>query len=180
MQAHGALIEIGEIQNLMDGRFGVYFGGKEFVNVNGARRFEPAVSSSLVLLEHTKILHSKLAERNCHPAVLIVVIVNLRRLSHLPADRNQLEQAVLEDEISRVMVLAEMKVEPERGRVNHVALEIIVDGSRAKARLGNVAQTGDKLIDMDKLNGRFNAHNSAPLTVKAHYTSVRRTSLSLF
>ena len=106
VKANGALFKFGEVKNLVHWLGGVYLGWHIFVNVERIRRFETAVSGVVSLFQHAKVLHAKPAYRNCHPAVLIMVVVYLRSLSYLPTDRYQLEQIVLEDQIACVVFLA--------------------------------------------------------------------------
>src|SRR5262245_4595967 len=80
MQAYRALVEFSEVQHLMHGLFGIHFGGHELVNIKRVSRFEPAKPGRLILIDDAKVLHPQLAMWNSHPAVLIVMVVDLRDL----------------------------------------------------------------------------------------------------
>ena len=53
-----------------------------------------------VALLDAKILHPQLADGHGHPAILVAVIVNAAYLSGFPADGDDFEELVLEDQNS--------------------------------------------------------------------------------
>jgi hypothetical protein len=146
VKAHRTLVKLGKIKNLMHWFGGVYLGGHIFVNVEVVRRFEAAVSFFVFLFQHPKVLNTKPAHRNCHPAILIVVVMYLRSLSYLPTYRYELEQVVLKNQIACVVVIAEDQIPFNRPFIYHVAGQIIVDLAGVKVFFRNLTQPGEKVI----------------------------------
>src|SRR5687767_4059445 len=107
----------------MDGFFGIDPGRHVAVDIKRMGRLQPAVSGLLILLDNSKVLHPQPADRNRHPAVLIVMIVDARDLPYLPTDGDQFEAGVLEDQVSGVMALAEEQVRRQA---------LLVDGMLSK------------------------------------------------
>src|SRR6185369_215109 len=89
VQAHCALVELSEIQDSMNKFCRVYLGRKKLVNLNCIRGLQTAITTDFVLIDHAEVLHKQPAHGNRHPAILILVIVNLRALSLFPAHCNQ-------------------------------------------------------------------------------------------
>src|SRR5215813_3513991 len=147
MQTHRALIKFRKVQHLVNGFFWIYFCWQRLVNIEAVSFFKTAIPRGTVLVQNAKVLHSQPASRNGHPAVLIMMVMNLRDLSDLPTDRQQLKKIVLKDQVSRVMVFAEEGVRPERILINHPISYVIIDNAGAEIIFWNRAQTCYKLID---------------------------------
>lgn len=129
MQTYCALVELRKIQDLMHGFSGIYFGWAALMNVEGLSSIQLAISTGRILRDHAEVLDAKLADWHRHPATLIPVVMNRRSLAHVPADRHQLEQFIPEDQIARVVFVAEENVWLQSGFIHAMVLKVIVDGS---------------------------------------------------
>jgi hypothetical protein len=158
VQADGSLIKLGQVEHLVHRFFGVYFGGQESMNVERVCGLQTTKPGGGILIDDPEVLHSKLAGRNSHPAVLIVVVVYLRGLPYFPANCYQLEQIILEYQISRVVVLAEEDVRLERAFIDRMTLEKIINRPDAKVFFWNRTESGDELIYCNDLDGSANGH----------------------
>jgi hypothetical protein len=136
VQAYRALVELSEVEYLVH-RFGrIDLGRHEPVNVERIGCFQTAISGCSFLIDYSKVLYSKFAGGYRHPAVLIVVIVNLRYLPNFPADRYQFKESIFEDQVAGIVILAEEGVGLERGFIYRMILDVLVDSPGAKVFLG--------------------------------------------
>jgi hypothetical protein len=131
VDADGALVEFGEIQDLVDGFEWIYIGGMggiHFIDVGRDKIACSAVLSIRVPILDTKILHLQAADWSGHPAILVAMIVDAAELADFPADGHAFEHVVLENQVARVAAFGEEKIFFERfgadGVVENEALNI--------------------------------------------------------
>jgi len=103
VNADGALIVFGQIENLMDGFEGIDvdgIGGVHFVDVGGDESTGAGVVGDGVAIFDTKILDLQAADGGGHPAVLVAMIVDAGELADFPADGHTFEKIVFENEVA--------------------------------------------------------------------------------
>ena len=125
VDADGALIVFGEIENLMDGFEGIDvdgIGGVHFVDVGRGEPTRAGVVGDGVTIFDAEILDFQAADGGGHPAVLIAMIVDAGELADFPADGHTFEEIVFENEIARVAALGEKNIFFER-----VGADVILD-----------------------------------------------------
>src|SRR5260370_18721597 len=135
----GALLEFGEIQDLMDGLERVdvgRMGGVHFVDVGG---IDATGATRVVALVNAEILDLQPADRRGHPTILVTMVVDTARLDDLPTDGPALEDFVFEDEIASVIALRKIAGFVERLLAHPVADDVvlhILDGAYALVDCG--------------------------------------------
>ena len=125
VNADGALIVFGEIENLMDRFEGIDvdgIGGVHFVDVRGDESTGAGVIGGGVAIFDAEILDLEAADGRGHPAVLIAMIVDAGELADFPADGHTFEEIVFENEIAGVAALGEENIFFER-----VGADVILD-----------------------------------------------------
>src|SRR6266852_8157983 len=110
VDADGALVEFGEIQNLMDGLERVDIGRMRGVHFVDVGRNDAASAARAITIVNAEILDLQPADGRGHPAILIAMVVNAAGLADLPADGHALEDFVFEDEIASVVALRKIAV----------------------------------------------------------------------
>src|SRR5260370_721519 len=121
VDADGALLEFGEIQDLVDGLERVdigRMGGVHFVDVG---RKDATGAARAVALVNAEILDLQPADSRGHPPLLFTMVMDTAGLAGLPTDSNALEGFVLEGEIASVIALRKIAVFVERLRADRVA-----------------------------------------------------------
>jgi hypothetical protein len=93
----GALIEFGEIENLVDGFERIDVGGMRGVHVVDVGGIEMTGAEVGVFVGDMKILDAEFADGSGHPTVLIAMIVDAAGLANLPADGHTFEDVILEN-----------------------------------------------------------------------------------
>src|SRR5260370_31063440 len=125
VDADGALVEFGEIQNLMDGLERVdisRMGGVHFVDV-GRNNATGAVRD--IALVNAEILELQPADGRGRPTILLAMVVNAAGLADLPPGGHALEEGVLEDEIAVEVAIRKIAVFVERLRAHRMANDIV-------------------------------------------------------
>src|SRR5262249_7439546 len=110
-------------------------------------RAEFAAAGSLVEADHLVVLHGQPANRRRHPAVLALVIVDARDLAHLPADREQLEELALVDEVPRVVGGGVVEIRRETVGINRVLGEVRGDRVDREISLRDATESLDKRLE---------------------------------
>jgi hypothetical protein len=161
VDADGALIVFGQIQNLVDGFEGVHVGGMHgvhFVDIGGSEMARTAVLVSRVAILDAKILDLEAADRGGHPAVLVTMIVDAAELADFPADRHAFEDVVLEDQVARVTALREEEILIERFRTNGVAEDVVLNIFESEVTLVNGGEVFDPVTDGQLRDGELFRH----------------------
>ena len=113
VNADGALIVFGQIENLMDGFEGIDvdgIGGVHFVDVGRGEPTRAGVVGDGVAVFDAEILDLEAADGGGHPAILIAMIVDAGELADFPADGHTFEKIVFENEIAGVAALGEKNI----------------------------------------------------------------------
>jgi len=110
VQAHGLLVEFREIQDLVHWFNGIHSGWHGSMNVESVSTFKQAVTCPLFVLHHPEVLDSKPTDWHCHPAILVLMVVNAGKLANLPTNGQQFELLVPKNQVPRIVVLAEEKI----------------------------------------------------------------------
>jgi hypothetical protein len=100
VNADGALIEFGEIEDLMDGfeRIDVDgIWGIHFVNVGGDEATGAGVIGGGVAIFDAEILDFEAADGSGHPTILVAMIVDAGKLADFPTDGHTFEEVVFEN-----------------------------------------------------------------------------------
>ena len=93
----GALIEFGEIENLVDGFERIDVGGMRGIHVVDVGGIEMTSAEVGVFVGDMKILDAEFADGSGHPTVLIAMIVDAAGLADLPTDGHTFEDIILEN-----------------------------------------------------------------------------------
>ena len=97
VDADGALIEFGEIEDLVDRFERIDVGGMSGVHVIDVRGSEMAGAIGRIFVRDMKILDPEFADGGRHPTILIAMIVDAAGLAHLPTDRHTFEDFIFEN-----------------------------------------------------------------------------------
>jgi len=110
VDADGALVEFGEIENLVDGFERIDIGGMggvHFVDVGGDDATRAVGGVALIDAE---ILDLQPADGGGHPTVLVAMIVDAAELADFPADGHAFKDAVFEKEIAGVVAFGKEEI----------------------------------------------------------------------
>jgi len=113
VNADGALIVFGKIEDLVDGFEGIDVDGIRgihFIDVGGDEFAGAGVIGGGVAVFDAEILDLEAADGGGHPAILVAMIVDAGELADFPADGHTFEEIVLEDEIACVTALGEKRI----------------------------------------------------------------------
>ena len=170
VNADGALIVFGEIENLMDGFEGIDvdgIGGVHFVDVGGDESTGAGVVGGGVAIFDAEILDLKAADGGGHPAILIAMIVDARELADFPADGHTFEEIVFENEIAGVAALGEKNIFFERVGADVILDDEVLDvfegeifggdGGEILDPVGDRELGGGKIVEHRKPLGNYNA-----------------------
>jgi hypothetical protein len=130
VNADGALIVFGEIENLVDGfkRIDVDgIGGVHFVNVGRLEPTRAGVVGKSVAVFDAEILDLQAANGSGHPAILVAMIVDTRELADFPADGHTFEKIIFENEVAGVAALGEEDVFVEGVRTDVILHDEVLD-----------------------------------------------------
>src|SRR5215469_2219926 len=147
VDAGGALVEFGEVEDLMDGFFALDGAGVVVVHVVGAAGTEIAGALSAVLIFDAEILNAEFTDGNGHPAVLSTMIVDAADLADFPPDGHDFEEIALEDEISRVVALGVEEIGLKRVEAQLVLLEILFDFRESEILAMNCGKAFHPFVD---------------------------------
>jgi hypothetical protein len=111
VNADGALIVFGEIENLVNGFEWIdvtRIGGIHFVDISRHEPTRAGMIGKRVAVFDAEVLDFEAADRRGHPAILIAMIVDAGKLADFPANRHAFEEIILEDEIAGVATFGEI------------------------------------------------------------------------
>jgi hypothetical protein len=166
MDTHGALIEFGEIQDLVDGLQGIDVGGMGSVHLVDFRGSDLTSAVGGVFLFDAKILDFQAADGSGHPAVLVAVIVDAAVLADFPADGHALEDCVFENEIAGVIAFGKEEVFFECFGADGVVEDVVLDGFESEVAFGDYGEAFDPLCDGELLDGELFWHGRKIITPK--------------
>src|SRR5215469_2544737 len=147
VDAGGALVEFGEVEDLMDGFFALDGAGVVVVHVVRTAGTEIAGALSAVLIFDAKILDAEFADGDGHPAILSAMIVDAADLADFPADGHDFEKIAFEDEISRVVAPGVEEVGLKRVDAELILLEIFFDFRESEVLTMNCGKAFHPLVD---------------------------------
>ena len=104
----------------MNGFFRIHFARRVRAQFKLSARLQLTKTSGSILLDQLKIVNHQTPVRHRHPAFLIPMIVNNAFLTRVPANRKQLEQRRLVDQISRVMLRGKVEIRRKARRINRM------------------------------------------------------------
>ena len=113
VNADGALIVFGEIENLVDRFEGIDvdgIGGIHFIDVGGDESTGAGVVGGSVAVFYAEILDFEAADGGGHPAILVAMIVDAGELADFPADGHAFEKIVFENKIAGIAALGEENI----------------------------------------------------------------------
>ena len=175
MDADGALVEFGQVEDLVDRFQGIDVGGMggvHFVKVGGKETASAAIRTGGVVVLDAEILDFEAANRSGHPTVLIAVIVNAAELPDFPADGHALEHVVLENEIAGVIALGPEKIFLDGLRTDLMGDDEILDGIEGEIAFGNGGEFLDPVGDV-KLRGSDRIGHES---LKQNYSGEKRAT----
>lgn len=154
VDAGGALLEFGKIENLMDGLLALH--GARMIGVHVIRHAGRKIASaaSRVLIGDAEILNAQFANGHGHPAVLSAMIVDAADLAGLPADGKDFEEVAFENEIPGVVAPGVEKIGLERFDANLILLEVCFDFRERKVFAMNCRKAADPFIDRHLRQGK--------------------------
>ena len=150
VNADGALIVFGEIQNLVNGFEGIDIAGigsVHFVNVGRHKPTGAGVVGKGMAVFNAEILNFEAADGGRHPAVLVAMVVNARELADFPADGHAFEEIVFEDQVAGVTALREIEIFFERFRADVMADDEVLDVFKGKILCGDGGEIFDPVGD---------------------------------
>jgi hypothetical protein len=155
VDADGALIEFGQVQDLVNGLEGIYVNGMGSVHFVDFRGNDFAGAAGGVFFIDAEILNFQTADGSGHPAVLIAMIVDAAVLADFPADGHALEEVVFENEIARVIAFGEKEIFFEGLGTNRVANDVVLDILEREIALGDSGKALDPVGDSELLDGEL-------------------------
>jgi len=118
MQADGALVEFSRIHHAVYGIPRIDRTRMQDIHFDCIERLQPTTPASKVLVNEMKIFHLQTANRNCHPAVLIAMVVHGTRLTDLPANGHQFIERRAINQIACVMLPIPIQIWCKRIGIN--------------------------------------------------------------
>jgi hypothetical protein len=155
VNADGALIKFGQVQNLMDRFEGINvnrMGAVHFVDFRGN---DFAGAAGGIFFVDAKILDFQTADGGGHPAVLIAMIVDAAVLPNFPTDSHALEEIVFENEIAGVIAFGEEEIFFERLGTDSVQDDEVLDRFESEGTLGDSDEAFDPVGDGQLLDGEL-------------------------
>ncbi len=149
VDADGALIVFGKIQDLVDGFERIDVGGVRRVHLINVGSDEIACSAMFsigVTILDTEVLHFEAADRRGHPTILVAMIVDAAELADFPADSHALEHVVLENQVAGVAAFGEEEIFPERFGTDGVVEDVVLDIFEGEVAVGNGREVFDPVI----------------------------------
>ena len=155
VNADGALIKFGQVQDLVDGLEGIYVDGMRAVHFVDFRGNDFAGAAGGIFFVDAKILDFQAADGGGHPAVLIAMIVDAALLADFPADRHTLEETIFENEIAGVIPFREEEIFVERLGTDSVLDDVVLDRFESEGALGDSDEAFDPVGDGQLLDGEL-------------------------
>ena len=165
MDADGALIVFGEIENLMDGFEGIDvngIGGVHFVDVGGDEATGAGVIGDGVTIFDAEILDFEAADGGGHPAILVAMIVDAGKLADFPADGHTFEEIVFENEIAGVAAFGKVEIFFEGFRADVILDDEGLHVFEGKILGGNGGEIFDPIGDGELCGGEVVGHQKPP------------------
>ena len=149
VDADGALIEFGKIQDLMNGFERIDVGRMcrvHLINVCGDKIACSAVFSIGMAILDTKVLHFEAADWRGHPAILVAMIVDAAELADFPADGHAFEHVVLENQVAGVAAFGEEEIFLERFGTDGMVEDEVLNIFEGEVAVGDGREAFDPVI----------------------------------
>jgi hypothetical protein len=174
VDAYGALLEFGQIQDLVDGleridMYGVH--GVHFVDFGG---HDFAGAAGRIFFFNAEILNFQPADGSGHPAILIAMIVDTAVLADFPTNGHTLEEVVLENEIARVVASRKEAVLVEGLRADSVMNNVVLNVFEREVTLGDSGEAFDPVGDGELLDGELFWHGRKIIAPKRESEDVKK------
>jgi hypothetical protein len=166
VDAYGALVEFGKIQDLMDRLERIHVDGMGAVHFVDFCGDDFAGATARVFFVNAEILNFQAPDGGGHPAVLIAMIMDAAVLAYFPADGHALEEVIFENEIARVVSLGEEKVFVERLGFNGVLDDVVLDNFEREVALGDSGEAFNPVGDGELLDSELFWHGRKIITPK--------------
>ena len=164
VDADGALIVFGQIQDLVDGFERIDVGGMDgihFVDVGSDEIACSAVFSIGVTILDTKVLHFEAADWRGHPTILVAMIVDAAELANFPADSHAFEHVVLENQVAGVAAFGEEEIFPERFGTDGVVEDEVLNIFQCEVAVGDGREVFDPVIYDQLFDRELFGHGSS-------------------
>ena len=153
VDAGGALIEFGEIEDLVNRFFALHGAGMVVIHIVGNTGADATGALRAVLILDAEILHPQFADGDGHPAILPAMVVNAAGLPDFPADGHDFEKIALENQVSCVVALGVEEVRLQRIDAELVLLEVFLDLGKCEVLAMNGGETAHPVIDRHLRHG---------------------------
>ena len=170
VDADGALIVFGEVENLMDGFEGIDvdgIGGVHFVDVGGGESTGAGVVGGGMVVFDAEILDLEAADGSGHPAILVAMIVDAGELADFPADGHTFEKIVFENEVAGVAALGEKNIFFERVGADVILDDEVLDVFEGEIAGGDGGEIFDPVGDGELGGGEIVGHRKPPRNYNA-------------
>ncbi len=149
VNADGALVEFGKIQNLVHGFERVDVRGMRCVHVVNVGREDVTNGCRVhrVLIGDAEILDAQFSDWRGHPAILVAMIVHAAGLSDFPADGHAFKDVVFENQVARVIPFREKAVAVERLGVHGMRDDVVLDFLEREVAFGDGGKAFDPVED---------------------------------
>ncbi len=155
VDADGALIVFGKIQDLVDGFERIDVGRMRrvhLINVGSDEIACSAVFSIGMAILDTKVLHFEATDWRGHPTILVAMIVDAAELADFPADGHAFEHVVLENQVAGVAAFGEEEIFLERFGTDGVVEDEVLNIFQCEVAVGDGREVFDPVI-YDELFG---------------------------
>jgi len=170
VDADGALIVFGEVENLMDGFEGIDVDGIcgiHFVDVGGGESTGAGVVGGGMVVFDAEILDLEAADGSGHPAILVAMIVDAGELADFPADGHTFEKIVFENEVAGVAALGEKNIFFERVGADVILDDEVLDVFEGEIAGGDGGEIFDPVGDGELGGGEIVGHRKPPRNYNA-------------
>jgi len=149
VDADGALVEFGEIDDFVDRLHGIDVGGMSSVEIVELGGNDVAGALCVVAVIDAIVLDAEAAYGRGHPTILAAVIVDAAVLADVPAEGHALEQIVAEDEVARVISFGEKAISFEALGMNGVADDVVLDILQGEVGFGDGREALHPIVDVE-------------------------------
>jgi hypothetical protein len=147
MNAGGALIELLEIEDLVDGLFALDRARMIAIHIVGDAGTDVAGTVRAIFAVDAEVLDAQFTDGDSHPAVLSAMIVDAANLADLPTDGQHFEEVALENQIPRVVALGVKEIRLQRIDAEVILLEVAFDFGNGEILAMNGKKAVHPLID---------------------------------
>jgi len=161
VNADGALVVFGEIQNLVNGFEGIDvtgIGGVHFVDVRLGEATRAGMVGKRAAVFDAEILNFEATDGSGHPAILVAMIVDAGELADFPADGHTFEEIVLEDKIAGVTALRKIEIFLERFRADVMADDEVLNIFQGEVLCRNGGEVFDPVGDGELFGDEIVGH----------------------